>query len=289
MASFAADAGKWPTRTEAFSEDGRFPATGERLRQPALARTFERLIEVERNNASRGREQAIEAAREFFYKGEIAEEIVSFVQDGGGFLSMADMEEFKVGHEPPETGRFKEFEVYTNGPWCQGPAMAEAVQILAGDDLTRLGHNTADYVHLLAETLKMSFSDRDAFYGDPDFVDVPMRGLLSEDYARARRADIDAERAWPAMPDAGDPWKFEGRSQPADYAYQPPPPLYGDSEPDTSYACVVDRWGTCSRPRQATAQRRSSRVSASHLPHAVRRPGWTRGTRLRSSPGSGRG
>jgi gamma-glutamyltranspeptidase/glutathione hydrolase len=243
MNSFAEQAERWPTRTEAFTEDGHFPDLGERWRQPALARTFERLIEVERNNASHGREQAMLAARDFFYKGEIAEEIVSFVQSGGGFLSMSDLAEFKVGNEPPETGRFHEFEVYTNGPWSQGPAFAEAAQILAGDDLKRLGHNTADYIHLIAEALKLSFSDRDAFYGDPDFVDVPMRGLLSEDYTRVRRGDVDPERAWPAMPDAGDPWKFEGRSQPPDYAYQPPPPKYGNTEPDTSYACVVDRWG----------------------------------------------
>ncbi len=236
MFSFAEQAKQWPTRTEAFAQDGRFPGLGERFRQPALARTFERLIEVERNSASLGREKAIEAAREFFYKGEIAEEIVAFVKDGGGFLSMADMEDFNVGHEPPETGRFHEFEVYTNGPWCQGPAFAEAVQILAGDDLKQLGHNTADYVHVVAEALKLSFSDRDAFYGDPYFVDVPMRGLLSEDYTQARRRDIDADRAWPAMPDAGDPWRFEGRSQPADYAYEPPPPVRGTAEPDTSYA-----------------------------------------------------
>ena len=243
MASFAAEAEKWPTRTEAYAHHGNFPGLGERLQQPALARTFERLIEVERNNASLGREQAIGAAREFFYKGEIAEEIVEFVQSGGGFLSMSDMEAFSVGHEQPEIGRFNGFEVYTNGPWCQGPAFAEAVQILAGDDLKKLGHNTADYIHIVAEALKLSFSDRDAFYGDPDFVDVPMRGILSEDYARARRHDIDMDRAWPAMPDAGDPWRFEGRSQPADYAYEPPPPVRGDTEPDTSYACVVDRWG----------------------------------------------
>ncbi len=243
MASFAAEAEQWPTRAEAYAQDGRLPGLGERLRQPALARTFERLIEVEKKNASLGREQAIEAAREFFYKGEIAEEVVEFVQAGGGFLSMTDMDEFSVGHEPPETGQFHEYEVYTNGPWCQGPAFAETVQLLAGDDLKRLGHNTADYIHLAAEALKLSFSDRDAFYGDPDFVDVPMRGLLSEDYTQTRRHDIDMDRAWPAMPDAGDPWRFEGRSQPAGYAYEPPPPVWGDAEPDTSYACVVDRWG----------------------------------------------
>ena len=243
MASFAEQAEQWPTRTEAFSRDGRFPGLGERLQQPALARTLERLIEVERGNASLSRERAIEAAQDFFYRGEIAEQIVEFVQGGGGFLSMADMEEYSVGHEPPETGRFHEFEVYTNGPWCQGPAFAEAVQLLASDDLRRIGHNTADYVHLVAEALKLSFSDRDAFYGDPDFVDVPIRGLLSEKYTLKRRQDINADKAWPAMPHAGNPWLFEGRNQPADYAYEPPPPVRGDAEPDTSYACVVDRWG----------------------------------------------
>ena len=144
-----------------------------------------------KKNKSLGRERAIEAALELFYKGEIAQEIVSFVQGGGGFLSMSDMEEFEVGHEPPEIGRFNEFEVYTNGPWSQGPVFAETIQLLAGDDLKGLGHNSADYIHLLAEALKISFSDRDAFYGDPDFIDVPIRGLLNEAYAKSRRADID--------------------------------------------------------------------------------------------------
>jgi gamma-glutamyltranspeptidase/glutathione hydrolase len=243
MANFAEEAAQWPTRTLAYAREGKFPGLGERLQQPALARTFERLIEVEKKNTSLGREQAIQAARDFFYKGEIAEEIVDFVKEGGGFLSMSDMADFSVGHEAPEIGTFNEYDVYTNGPWCQGPAFAETVQLLAGDDLKKMGHNTADYIHLVAEALKLSFSDRDAFYGDPDFIDVPMRGLLSADYTKARRLDIDPGRAWSAMPDAGDPWRFEGRSQPDDYAYEPPPPVYGDTEPDTSYASVVDRWG----------------------------------------------
>jgi gamma-glutamyltranspeptidase/glutathione hydrolase len=243
MANFTEEADQWPTRALAYAREGKFPGLGERLQQPALARTFERLIEVEKKNTSLGREQAIQAARDFFYKGEIAEEIVDFVKEGGGFLSMSDMADFSVGHEAPEIGTFNEYDVYTNGPWCQGPAFAETVQLLAGDDLKKMGHNTADYIHLVAEALKLSFSDRDAFYGDPDFIDVPMRGLLSADYTKARRLDIDPGRAWSAMPDAGDPWRFEGRSQPDDYAYEPPPPVYGDTEPDTSYASVVDRWG----------------------------------------------
>lgn len=243
IAIFHQQQGMWPTRDEVFTPNGSAPQTGDMLVQPALARTFERLIEVERGNAARGREAAIQAARDFFYKGEIAEELVSFVQEHDGFLSLDDMADFKVGHEPPVSGQFHDYEVFTNGPWCQGPAFAEAVQILAADDLTALGHNSADYVHLVAEALKVAFADRDAFYGDPDFVDVPIKGLLDREYAAARRRDIDLAHAFPAMPPAGDPWRFEGRKQPAGYAYQPPPPRDGEPGPDTSYACVVDRWG----------------------------------------------
>lgn len=243
LASFEANKDRFPTRDAAFLIDGHAPAVGEILRQPGLARTFERLLQVERDHAGRGREAALAAAREYFYQGPIAEEIVSFVREGGGFLSMRDLADFHVGHEPPVSGRFHEFEVYTNGPWCQGPAFAETIQILADDDLRGLGHNSADYVHLVAEALKHAFADRDAYLGDPDLVDVPIRGLLDRAFARERRARIDMEMATPAMPARGDPWRFEGRSPPEGYAYEPPSPRGGNAEPDTSYACAVDRWG----------------------------------------------
>ncbi|MBI4220825.1 MAG: gamma-glutamyltransferase family protein [Chloroflexi bacterium] len=243
LKSFESNKGNFPTRDAVFLVDGRAPAVGETVTQPALARTFERLIQVERDNASKGREAALSAVRDYFYKGPIAEDMVSFVREGGGFLSMQDLADFSVGHEPPVIGRFHEFEVYTNGPWCQGPAFAETVQILADDDLRGFGHNSADYVHLIVEALKHAFADRDAYYGDPDLVDVPIRGLLEPGYARERRRRIDMDAATPAMPARGDPWRFEGRSQPRGYSYEPPPPRDGNAEPDTSYACAVDRWG----------------------------------------------
>jgi gamma-glutamyltranspeptidase/glutathione hydrolase len=243
LASFETNKGRFPTRDAALLRDGRAPAIGETLKQPALARTFERLVQVERQGRAKGREAALANVREYFYEGPIAEEIVSFVREGGGFLSMQDLAEFRVGHEPPTSGRFHEFEVYTNGPWCQGPAFAETVQILAGDDLKGLGHNSADYVHLVAEALKHAFADRDAYFGDPDLVDVPIQGLLSAAFAKERRTRIDMKAATPAMPARGDPWRHEGRSQPAGYAYEPPPPRDGNAEPDTSYACAVDHWG----------------------------------------------
>ena len=190
---------------------------------------------------------AIRAARDLFYTGEIGEEIVAAVQEGGGFLTMDDMASFHVGREAPETGTFTgpagEFQVYTCGAWCQGPSFAEAIQILDGHDLLSMGHNSADYIHVLAETVKLSFADRDAFFGDPDMVDVPIKGLLDPSYASERRSQIDLEAAAPTMPPPGDPWRFEGRSAPAGYDYQPPEPLAAGTEGDTNYACVVDRWG----------------------------------------------
>jgi gamma-glutamyltranspeptidase/glutathione hydrolase len=243
LASFEANKGRFPTRDEVFLIEGRAPAVGETLRQPALARTFEWLVRVERENTSKGREAALEAARQYFYEGPIAEEMVAFVREGGGFLSMQDLADFHVGHEPPASGRFHEYEVYTNGPWCQGPSFAETIQILGDDDLKGMGHNSADYVHVVAEALKCAFADRDAYFGDPDVVDIPLRGLLSKEYAKERRAQIDPLKATPAMPTRGDPWRHEGRSQPSSYAYEPPPPRDGNAEPDTSYACAVDRWG----------------------------------------------
>ncbi|MBI4305736.1 MAG: gamma-glutamyltransferase [Chloroflexi bacterium] len=243
LRSFELNKGAFPTRDAVFLVDGRAPAVGETVRQPALASTFQRLILVERGHGSKGREAALSAIRDHFYKGSIAEEIVSFVREGGGFLSMQDLAEFSVGHEPPAIGHFHEFEVYTNGPWCQGPAFAETVQIIADDDLRSLGHNSAGYVHLIVEALKNAFADRDAYFGDPDLVDVPIRGLLDPAYARERRKQIDVQAATSAMPRRGEPWRFEGRSQPEGYSYEPPPPRDGDAEPDTSYACAIDRWG----------------------------------------------
>ena len=237
----------WPSTVEVFAPEGRPIATGERMVRTDLARTFERLIEAEGNAADQGREAAIRAARDLFYLGEIGEEIVAAVQEGGGFLTMEDMASFQVGKEEPETGRFSgpegEFEVYTCGVWCQGPSFAEALQILDGHDLLSMGHNSADYIHVVTESLKLSFADRDAFYGDPDMVDVPIKGLLDPSYAADRRSQIDLEAASPAMPSAGDPWRFEGRSAPTGYDYQPPEPLEAGTEGDTSYACVVDGKG----------------------------------------------
>ena len=226
------------------SSDDEWPAgVGDLLVQTDLARTFRRLADVEKANAARGREGAIRAARDYFYKGDIAEEMARFSREQGGLLTLDDIRDFSVKVEEPEVGRFRDYSVYTCGAWCQGPVLAEALQILEDDDVADLGHNSADYIHLLSQALNLAFSDRERYYGDPDHVDVPMKGLLSKGYAAARRGAIDMERAFPEMPPPGDPWPYQGDARAGAAARQPEVRPAGAREQDTSYTCTVDRWG----------------------------------------------
>ena len=233
---------QWPSTLEVFFPHGNAPATGDLLVQRDLARTFHRLIQVERDNVSMGREEALQATRDFFYRGEIAGEMASFCQEQGGLLTMEDLAEFQVKLEPPARGSYKDIEVYTCGPWCQGPVTIETLHILEGYDLKAMCHNSPEYLHTLLEALKLSFADRHSYYGDPDFVDVPLEGLLSKAYAAERRAAIDSGEACPEMPHAGDPWPHQGMERPTTSVMHPVA-MAGRLEEDTSYVCVVDRWG----------------------------------------------
>ena len=231
-----------PSTREVFYPQGQTPAIGDILIQGDLARTFRRLIQVERDNNGQGREAALQAARDFFYRGDIAQEMVTFCQEQGGLLSMQDLDEFQVKLEPPAKGSYKGIEVYTCGPWCQGPVSIETLHILEGCDLKEMGHNSPEYIHTLLEALKLAFADRHSYYGDPDFVDVPLEGLLSKTYAAERRDAIDPVRACPEMPLPGDPWPYQGMKRP-DAEAAAPAAMAGGLEADTSYVCVVDRWG----------------------------------------------
>ena len=234
--------GRWPSTAAVFFPGGHRPDVGDILVQKDLARTFRRLIEVERDHAGQGREAALQAARDFFYKGEIAEEMVSFIQEQGGLLAMEDLAAFSVGVETPPSIDYKGIEVYACGPWCQGPVNLQTLQILEGFDLKGMGHNSTSYAHTVLESLKLAFSDRETYIGDPDFVDVPMGGLLSKSYAAERREAIDPERATTEMPLPGDPWPHMG--MPASNGHRRRPDAVAGGLPaDTSYACVIDRWG----------------------------------------------
>ena len=225
-----------PEAMEAFMPAGRPPAVGDTLTRPGLATVFRWMIDAERGAAPQGRRQGIRAARDVFYRGEVAERMVRFCRERGGYLTMEDFEDFHVRVEPPETARYKGHDVYTCGAWCQGPSLLQVLNILEGFDLPALGHNSAAYVHTAVEAIKLAFADRDAYYGDPDFVDVPMEMLLSKEFASTRRGLIDPDVAWPEMPPPG------GDGVPAGAAPSAAP-NGGPWEGDTSYTCVVDAAG----------------------------------------------
>ena len=230
-----------PSSVEIFMPGGKPLQPGQVLVQKDLAGVFRQMIDVERANAHKGRPAAVRAARDFFYKGEIAEKMARFCQQQDGLLSMQDLAEFSVQVENPQVGTYKDYTLYTCGPWCQGPSLIEILQILEGLDLGGMGHNSAQYLHTVVEAIKLAFADRHSYYGDPDFVDVPMAGLLSKGYAAERRSSIDPNKAWPEMPPAGDPWPHQGHvgaKTPVSAI-----PRSAPTEPDTSYTCVVDRWG----------------------------------------------
>ena len=195
-----------PTNRAHFLPNGRLPAEGERFVQPALGRTLQRLVEAESEARSGGRAAGIAAARELFYTGDIAEEIARFYAREDGLLTArrsGRVRRRRRGTRKNDVPRLRGLRLR---PVVPGPGCAETLNILEGfDDLGSLGHNSADTLHLIAESLKLAFSDRHAFYGDPRFVDVPIDALLSKAYAAERRSLIDRQHAWPSMPPHGQP------------------------------------------------------------------------------------
>ncbi len=230
------DISRWPSTQAVFQPNGRVPQIGDIFQQPDLAHTFERLIATEQRVGG-SREEGLRAARDLIYKGEIAREIAAFHQAQGSLLTYEDLATFSVRVEAPERIRYKEYEVFSCGAWCQGPLFLISLKLLEGVDLRGMGWGTADYLHVLLEALKLGFADREAYFGDPDFVDVPLDRLLSEEYAATRREMIDMQRATPGMAEAGNGSQVD-KSQLADSNNSQP--LW---ESDTSYVCVVDVWG----------------------------------------------
>ncbi len=232
-----------PTLRQVFMSNGRVMGERDVLVQRDLGKTFRRLIEVERSQSHQGRQAAIRAARDYFYKGDIAHEMAEFSESNGGLITYEDISEFRVKLEQPETGEFKGLTVFTCGPWCQGPSLIEVLNILEGFDLKGMGHNSPDYVHTLAETINLAFADRHYYVGDPEFVPVPTAGLLSKEYANDRRGALDMARAWPEMPEPGDPFQYQPGPRPEFQLARKPVAKEGAELRDTSYLCVVDRWG----------------------------------------------
>ncbi len=233
---------RWPSSAAVFLPGGRPPHPGERFVQADLGRTLRMLVEAEAGAGGGGREAAIRAARDRFYRGDIAERIAAFHAEQGSWLTLDDLGAFSVEIESPVSVRYRGYDVLGCRPWCQGPTALEALSILEGYDLAAHGQGSPEALHLILEALKAAFADRERFYGDPRFVDVPIDGLLHPEYAAAWRDRIDPRRASSGMPEAGDPWRYGGGGL-ATAAVAAPRAFDAPVEPDTSFLCVVDEWG----------------------------------------------
>ena len=230
---------RWPSSAAVFLPNGKPPAVGDIFVQSDLGRTIQYMADEEAAQAKRGRVAGLHAARDAFYKGDIAALIARYHAENGGWVTMQDLADYRVTFETPLKTKFSDVELFTCGPWCQGPVLAQALNLVSGFDLRALGHNSPQYIHVLTEALKLAFADRQRYYGDPKFVTVPMDTLLSARYTEERRKLIDPRKAAPGMPEAGDAGNATAPRQKLPRATQgEPAPLA-----DTSYVCAIDGEG----------------------------------------------
>ena len=238
----------WPENVAIWMPGGTVPAPGERLVQADLGRALQFLCDEERA-AGDDRMAGLAAVRRAFYRGDIASQILAHQREHDGLLAADDLESFRCQIVPSVSRRFRfndeEVEVHTCGAWCQGPFLLEALSIAEAAGVGTLEHGADAYLHALAETLKLTFADREGYLGDPDFVDVPLDTLTGSAYAAERSKAIDPRKAAPGMPPPG---RIPGHA-PYVAPVAPCSAPIGPS-PDTSIVCVIDREGNglCSTP-----------------------------------------
>lgn len=192
------------------------PEAGEIFVQKDLAATWRKLVEAEQQALAQGktRKQAIYAAYDRFYKGDIARELVRGMREEGGLFTMQDLANWKVHWEEPMHTSYKGIEVYKLQQWTQGPALLQALNILENTDVKSMGYNSPQYINTLYQAMNLAFADRDFYYGDPYFPPVePMQGLLSKAYAKARFAQLDTRGNDPNVK-PGDPYPYQGATNP---------------------------------------------------------------------------
>src|ERR1700757_1326964 len=186
---------KYPTTVKIYLPNGRAPKAGEVFKNPDLARTLKKLVDAEKGNASKGRHDALKAARDRFYKGDIAHDLATFSEANGGLFRYEDFAEYTAKVETPVSTNYRGYQVYKNPSASQGPTELIALNILEGYDLKALGHNSPEFLHTSVEAVKLAMGDREKYLGDMDFIKIPYDALLSKDYARERRKLIDPARA----------------------------------------------------------------------------------------------
>ncbi|MCC2668586.1 MAG: gamma-glutamyltransferase family protein [Armatimonadetes bacterium] len=234
---------EWPGSATLYLPGGEAPQWGDRFCNPQWADTFDGLVRAEREAAGKGRAAGLEAARDVFYRGPIAERIAEFSRDErftdasgrahSGLLTYEDLGGYRTGIEAPTSVGYRGLEVHKCGPWSQGPVFLQQLTLLEGYDLAALGHNSPDFIHTSVECAKLAFADREYYYGDPAFVDVPMARLLSPEYTAERRALIDPERASLAL-------------RPGDVGPRPLKLILGDErsyDHDTTHLDAIDAEG----------------------------------------------
>ncbi len=210
---------EWPYSKAVFfphlGEQCEAPEAGEIFIQKDLVNTLTKLAETEQQaiHAGKSRKEAIMAAYNRFYKGDIAKEFVRGCQEQGGLITMEDLAKWKPVEEEPLHVNYKGFDVYKLQTWTQGPAMLQSLNILENFDLKKMGYNSPQYINTLYQTMSLAFADRDFYYGDPYFTKTPIQGLLNKDYAKERAKLIDtAKNNADILP--GDPYRFEGKTNP---------------------------------------------------------------------------
>ena len=209
---------QWPYSKKIFlphlGEEREAPSPGEIFVQEDLYQMLSKLVEAEKKALAEGksRKEAIYAAYDRFYKGDIAKEIVRGTREQGGLFTEADLANWKVKIEEPLHVNYKGIDVYKLQEWTQGPALLQSLNILENFDLKSMGYNSAKYIHTVYQAMNLAFADRDFYYGDPAFVKSPMKGLLSKEYAK-ERAKLIGERNDPNIT-AGDPYPFQGETNP---------------------------------------------------------------------------
>ncbi|HEX7080035.1 MAG TPA: gamma-glutamyltransferase [Gammaproteobacteria bacterium] len=192
------------------------PRPGEVFSQPDLLATLMKLVEAERSALEDGksREEAIMAAYDRFYRGDIAREIAAGTQAAGGLITAEDLDEWRVYIEDPVVTNYKGIDVYKLTTWVQGPVLLQTLNILENVDLQAMGYNSVRYIHTLYQAMNLAYADRDFYYGDPYFPPAePIEGLLSKEYARERFGEINWRRNDPQVP-PGDPYPYQGEVNP---------------------------------------------------------------------------
>jgi gamma-glutamyltranspeptidase / glutathione hydrolase len=246
---------EWPDNQRYWLKpDGAMYKPGETIKFPTLARTLTRMVEAERAHKSEGRSAGIVAARDRFYKGDIAQEMVGFLKQHDAPFALADFAEFFARVEAPSMTTYRGYEVYKHSFGGQGPVLLEALNILENFDLKSMKLNSPAYLHTVVEALKLAYADRDTYYGDPAFVRVPGEGLLSKAYAKERAKLIDPANASRAFV-AGNPLPYDRQVKEWNYwvaniadvgkstgPLPDPEPVSGSSR-DTTHISIIDRDG----------------------------------------------